>query len=67
MSRINVGEASHVPVQPELVFTDYAGDRPQASFMEQSLVRHKVIPAIPHDSAKALGTKDIETPLQVPV
>ncbi len=67
MSRINVGEASHVPVQPELPFKDYAGNRPRASFMEQLLVRHKIIPVIPHDSAKALGTKDIETPLQVPV
>ncbi len=67
MSRINVGEAIHVPVQPELAFTDYVGKRPRVSFMEQSLVRHKVIPAIPYDSAKALGTKGIETPLQVPV
>ncbi len=67
MSRINVVEASHVPGQKELAFTDYAGNRPRASFMEQSLVRHKVIPAIPHDSAKTLDTKGIETPLQVPV
>ncbi len=67
MSRINVGEASHVPAQPELVFTDYAGNRPRASFMEQSLVRQKVISAILHDSAKALGTKVIEMPLQVTV
>ncbi len=67
MCRINVGEASHVPIQPELAFSDYAGNRPRASFMEQSLVRHKVIPVIPHDSAKALGTKGIDVPLQVPV
>ncbi len=56
-----------MPVQLELAFTDYADNRPRASFMEQLLVRHKVIPAIPHDSAKALGTKGIEMPLQVTV
>ncbi len=67
MSRINVGEASHMPIQPELAFMDYAGNRPQPSFMKQLLVRHKVIPAIPHDSVKALDTEGINTPLQVPV
>ncbi len=36
---------------------------PRLSFKEQSLVNQDIIPTLPHDPVKALGTKDTETPL----
>ena len=43
---------------------DYTSNWPQVSLMEQLLIKHKIIPAVSHDTAKTSGTKDINLPLQ---
>ena len=65
--RVNFWVTCHMLILSKLTLAVYAGNRPWFSLMEQSLIWNKVIPAIPHDSAKALITKDINSPLQIGV
>ena len=53
-------------IQPQLILTDYAGNKSHLSLSQQPLVGHKVSPAIAKDSLKRPGTKEIKSPSQIP-
>ena len=56
----------HVHTQPQLMLTDYAGNKSHLSLSQQPLVGHKVRPATAKDSPKRPVTKGIQSPSQIP-
>ena len=52
--------------QPQLMLTDFAGNKSHLSLSQQPLVGHKVRPAIAKDSPKRPGTKGIKSVSQIP-
>ena len=52
-------------IQPQLMLTDYAGNKSHLSLAQQPLIGHKVRPAIAKDSPKRPGTKGIKSPSQI--
>ena len=53
-------------IQPQLMLTDYAGNKSHLILSQQPLVGHNVHPAIAKDSPKRSGTKGIKSPSQIP-
>ena len=52
-------------IQPQLMLTDYAGNKSHLSLSQQPLVGHKVRPVIAKDSPKRPVTKGIKSPSQI--
>ena len=53
-------------VQPELMLTEYAGNKSHLSLSQQPLVGHNVRPVTAMDSLKRPGTKGIKSPSKIP-
>ena len=53
-------------IQPQLMLTDYAGNKSHLSLSQQLLVGHKFRQAIAKDSPKRPGTKGIKSLFQIP-
>ena len=65
VSRISVRKTSHKSIQPQLMLTDYAGNKSHLSLSQQPLVGHKFRPAIAKDSPKRPRTKGIKSLSQI--
>ena len=52
-------------IQPQLMLTEYAGNKSHLSLSEKMLVGHKDRPAIVKDSLKRSGTKGIKSSSQI--
>ena len=60
-----ISKTSHMSIQPQLMLTDYAGNKSHLSLSQQPLVGHKVRPAKAKDSPKRPDTKGIKSPSQI--
>ena len=59
-------EMSNMSIQPQLMLTDYVGNKSHLSLTQQLNVGHKVRSAIAKDSLKRPGPKGIKSPSQIP-
>ena len=58
-------KTSHMPIQPQLTLTDYAGNKSHLRLSQQPFIGHKVQLAIAKDSTKRPGTKGMKSPSQI--
>ena len=65
VSWISIREMSHMSIQPQLMLTDYAGNKSHLNLSQQPFVGHKVWPVRTKDSPKRPGTKGIKSPSQI--